>query len=415
METIKETILSRIPKLTRKKALIAILILLILIVALLVSINVAKSGTLEAMTLASQDYEEKIVAVGLLQLEQETSLTAEVSGVVEVVNGKEGDLFPAGSVIIQIDDKDQGFSLEEKQASYLDAEAQYSHLVEFDYQAAKEELNRLTSVKDQAKKTYDDAKQLYEEGAISQSAYTEQKLNYEAALAQWNTAKLNLQALSEGGALRSGAQSRVQSAKATYERALDSNSNYQITVPWDSVLLQSYVEPQDYVQAGQVLADIGQQGGYYVNTELDEKYFPYIRVGLPALISIGEDRVGMVEGNIDIVSRKIDETTGTFKVRIAMPEEFPFQASNLTVNIELLLQSKQNALVVPNEYLLYGEDTSVFLYQNGKAVLTPVEVSVGPSAKAVITKGLEDGDVLIKPVSDLQDGDQVKISKGDAS
>ncbi len=76
----------------------------------------------------------------------------------------------------------------------MDAEAQYDHLVEFEYQTAKAELSRLTSVKDQAKNAFDNATQLYKEGAISQSAYTEQKLNYESALAQWNTAKLNLQA-----------------------------------------------------------------------------------------------------------------------------------------------------------------------------------------------------------------------------
>jgi RND family efflux transporter MFP subunit len=177
--------------------------------------------------------------------------------------------------------------------------------------------------------------------------------------------------------------------------------------------LQSYVEPEDYVQAGQVLADIGQQGGYYVNTELDEKYFPYIRVGLPAYVSVGEDQVGMVEGSIDVVSRKINESTGTFKVRIAMPEEFPYQASNLTVNIEILLQSEQDALVVPNSYLIREEATSVFLYQDGKAVKTPIEAIMGPGAKAVITKGLKAGDVLIKPVSELKDGDSVKVSKGD--
>lgn len=148
------------------------------------------------------------------------------------------------------------------------------------------------------------------------------------------------------------------------------------------------------------MADIGQQGGYYVNTELDEKYSPYLSVGLPALISVGEDQVGMVEGSVDVVSRKINESTGTFKVRIAMPEKFPYQASNSPVNIEILLQSEQDALVVPNDYLIREEATSVFVYQDGKAVKTPIEVILGPGAKAVITKG-------------LTAGDSAKVSKGD--
>ena len=49
-----------------------------------------------------------------------------------------------------------------------------------------------------------------------------------------------------------------------------------IAAPWDAILLQSYVNLQDQVEPGKVLARIGKQGGYYVTTELDKKYFPDI-------------------------------------------------------------------------------------------------------------------------------------------
>lgn len=371
--------------------------------------------SIESLTIKPQSYEEKIIAVGLLGLAQETSLTAEVSGVVKAVSAKPGDPISAGERLIEIDDQDQGFQLAEKQASYLNAEAQYNQLIQVDYLKAKAELSKMETQKQQAETAYDNAKQLYAEGAISKTALDDQKFQYESVLAQWNAAKLNAQSLNQGGAQRSAAESRVQAAKAVYDQAADTASNFQIKAPWDSVLLKTYVEPQDYVQAGQILADIGAQGGYYVTTELDEKYFPYLKQGMTALISVGEDKAGEVKGTVDTITPKINENTGTFEVRIAMPAEFPYQASNLTVNIEILLQSVENGIAIPKEYLIQEDGTYVFLYKKGTIEKSPVEVVAGPGGRVLVEKGLSADDIIVKPVPGLKDGDAVKVSEGDAA
>ncbi len=398
-----------------KRKQIALIILIISVFFFIFLLSRGNSGDAATFTVQSQKYEEKIVAVGQLQLAKETTLISEVSGEILTIGAEEGDIISADSIIISINDSDQNFQLEQKKASYVNAEASYQYLVDFDYASAKQELVSQTSKKEQTQKSYESAGSLYQEGALSQIDFLEYKSDYEAALAAWNTARLKVQSLEEGGSLRSSAGAQLQSAKTSYEGALNDQKKYQITVPWNSVLLKTYVSEHDYIQPGEPLAEIGQAGSYHVITELDEKYFPYLEKGMKAMISLGDsgNRNG-AEGIVDVISPKINNETGTFEVTIAIPAEFRYQASDLTVNVEIMVIEKKNAIVIPEDYLIEG-DSYVYLYQNGKAVKAEVKYENGLSSKLLITEGLKDGDIIIMPDAPIQDGNTVKINKGDGA
>lgn len=390
---------------------IAVIATIMVIITGLFLLNGKSSGVVEAITLEPQDYQDKLVAVGQLQLTDETTLVSEVTGEVVTVGAEEGDIISAGSIIIFINDADQDYQLEQKKADYENADAQYRHLVDYDYAAAKEDLISQTSKKEDAQKSYDSAAQLYQQGAISESDYQQYKVDYEAALAAWNTAKLKVQSLNESGSLRNASYSQLQSAKSSYEKAQNDQKKYHITVPWDSVLLKAYVNAHDRVQAGDILADIGKAGSYHVETELDEKYFPYLSKGMKASISLGDPGAsGASEGVVEGITPKINSDTGTFTASIALPAEFPYQASDLTVNIEIVLKEQKDAIVIPQQYLI-DQSSDVYLYQDGKAVKTQIQYEAGPSSRLLVTEGLKKGDVLILPGNSVHDGASVKISK----
>jgi len=395
-----------------KEKQFAVIVLIIAVFFIIFLLSRGNGDDAEVITIQSQTYEEKIVAVGQLQLVNETTLISEVSGEVLSVGAEEGDVILADSIIILISDSDQNFQLEQKKSAYENAKAEYQHLVDFNYASAKQDLISQASQKEQAQKSYEAAVSLYREGALSQIDFMEYKSNYDAALAAWNTARLKVQSFEEGGSLRSSAGAQLQSAKTSYESALNDQNKYQITVPWNSVLLKTYVSEHDYIQPGEALADIGEAGSYHVITELDEKYFPYLEKDRKAMIFLGDSgKSNGIEGIIDVISPKINEETGTFEVKIAIPDEFKYQASNLTVNIEIMIIEKENAIVIPEEYLMNGE-SSVYLYQNGNAVKTEIEYEAGLSSNILITDGLKEGDVIIMPGASIQDGKAVKINKG---
>ncbi len=398
-----------------KKKVLAIAFALLVLVFVFFLLEKNNSDGAESMTIQLQKYDERIVAVGQLQLTKETTLVSEISGEVIAVAAKEGDTVSAGAIIITIADLDRDYQLEQKKADYLDADAQYKHLIEYDYIAAKEDLNRLAYQKEQEQKSYDAAASLYAEGALSESEYLEYQSSYKAIVAQWNTAKLKVQALAEGGTLRTSAYSQMQSAQAIYDSALKDGEKYTISAPWNSVLLKAYVSQHDYVQPGDALADIGEAGNYHVVTELDEKYFPYLIKGMKATISLGDGgNGGDAEGSVDVITPKINEETGTFQVLISLPKEFPYQASDLTVNVEIQIEEKEDAVVIPQQYVI-AKESSVYLYQNGKAVKTEIQYESGISSDVLVKEGLNEGDVIIRPGVGIEDGKTLEISKGDGA
>ena len=146
------------------------------------------------------------------------------------------------------------------------------------------------------------------------------------------------------------------------------------------------------------MARIGKQGGYYVTAELDEKYFPFIDKDKEVTISVGDGHKGSMAGRILRVTPSINPGTGTFEVKIAVPEDFPYQASGLSVNIDIVLLDASDALVVPSRYIFVSEGQEYVLLQTGASVESKqVETLRGPGSEVVVTLGLEEGQTLLLP------------------
>jgi len=355
--------------LKNKRTLLIIALILIIIVAAIIFLA-NKNEPVTVFSVNEEPYTEKIIAVGQLGLEQETTLVAEVNGTVDKLMASPGETITSGALLIEI----------ENQAG-------------LEYASAKSEYDRLVSLQSISRIDYNNASILYKEGAISKSDMLLKKTAYETSVSQLRSAQLQL------------------------ELAQDNKAKYNITVPWDSILLKSYISPGDYVRTGDSLAEIGSVGGYSIIAELDEKYFPYVKNDMPVLISVGDGKQGETKGSIDNITPQIDKNTGTFEILIAVPDGFPYQASNLTVNLEIVLLQKDKAIVIPQNYLIQEDSaqgankTYVLINDNGKAVKAYVEIQPTLSAKVLILKGLTPGNMLISPDSGIIDGDSVKKYK----
>jgi len=403
----------------KRKIIIAAVAALTIIILLFAFGSGKATGGIDSIVIQQQDYQEKVIEAGQLKLAGETTIVAGVTSTVEDITVAEGDLISAGGVLIKLDDSGQSFQVEQNKANYLDARARYSQIVNFDYNAANQELKRLGSVKDQALDSYEDAKILYSEGAISQYELNQAKTSYDTAMSQWITAGLKVAALSSDGAQRASAYEQMQAARALYDNALKEAADYRITVSKESILLKSYVKEGDYVRPGDPLADIGEANSYYVVAEIDEKYFPYVSKGkTKAAVYVGDNRTNAVSGTVTGITPKINKDTGTFELTIGIAKWFPYQASDLSVNIEIMLMEQKQAISIPAQYL--SEDNTdmdsqnaaiVYIFENGKAKSRDIKIQRRPSSTVLVTDGLEPGEIIIKPYSGIKDGDAIKLNQ----
>jgi hypothetical protein len=87
--------------------------------------------------------------------------------------------------------------------------------------------------------------------------------------------------------------------------------------------------------------------------------------------------------------------------------------ANASVNVEIVVGEKASALVIPRGALMRDGNTRfVYVYAEGKARRTPIEVGlIGPNEVEVIS-GLRDGDRVILPgATPLSDGAAVRVSE----
>lgn len=353
-------------KLKNKKALIALALVIFVSIAVIFFLT-NRHGGVEAFVVSEAPFAEKIIAIGQLGLEQETTLIAEVSGRVEATHTKEGQTTSSGAILLEIENQ-----------------------VTLEYESAQSELSRASSRRAFTSKAYKNAVALYSEGAVSENEMRMIQLDDESALAQFYAAKLKL------------------------EQVKEDLSQYLISAPWDAVILKTYVNVGDYVQVGEPLVDIGSVGGYKISAELDEKYFPYISKGLPVAISVGDGYGGIATGSIDNITPKINANTGTFEINILIPHDYLYKASNLTVNLEIKVNEAENAIAIPQNYIIEkvsSDKAFVLVYKQGLAVKTPIATKPGISSTVLVSDGLSEGDVLLLPNDDLKDGDKVKKYK----
>lgn len=391
-----------------KRKLIIGSIVVVFIIVIIFLITTGKSGKVESITTSLANFEERILGVGTMQAGTELQLKSEVSGTVLSADINEGSSLIAGDVILVIDGADQQFVLDEKQAAYLSAKAQFQNLTDFQLPTAKSNMLQAESEKKIALNSYNDAKVLYAEGAISNNDLMNAENSYKLALSAWNTAVLSYNSLSKNGSLYLEGQAQLDSAKASFDKAQAQLGKYSVKATGKSILLKKYVEAGAYVQPGQSLADIGTLDNPYISTELDERYFPYVKSGMK--VSIFVDSSSKYNGKISSVSPKINDATGGFSVKIEPTEVIPYLAANLTVNIEISLISVPNAISLPEGYIVRdGSKPYVWLYKGGAIQKTEVVADPALSGNVLIKSGLSEGDVIVKPQADFVDGQRVSV------
>ncbi len=129
-----------------------------------------------------------------------------------------------------------------------------------------------------------------------------------------------------------------------------------------------------------------------------------------ALDRSDEHKLG--SGSLEATDNQIDTTTGTLKLRALFKNEDSALFPNQFVNARLLLNTLQNVVLIPSSTIQHDGDVSyVFLIQNGEAHIHNIKPGVSESGMTQV-QGLNAGDVVAdSSFEKLTDGSKVSIFK----
>ena len=301
---------------------------------------------------------------------QKTILAFKYAGKIKSINFESGDFVKKGQVIATIDDSDYKVNLEAFSKKYEAANA----------------------VVQNAEAQFSRAEKLYKGGAMP-------KKDYDNALMQKNVAI-----------------STLKEASAGLENARNTLNDTKIIAPYDGYIDKKIVEVGAVVPEGGPVVSYISNDITDISVNASLKDIEYIKNASDinfkdnSTEKIYTLKVKSIAQNPDSINLTYP-VTFTF-LNLEKDEKF---LSGQTGTVTISVKNNENPeILIPLNALFEDNGSNVYLFKNGIAVKTAVEIGeLRETNKISIVKGLKNGDkVIVAGVSKLVDGDKVKLLGG---
>jgi len=302
----------------------------------------------ETMEVKSMTLHETVSLIGTIEANESASLRPEVPGTIVEIPFQEGSSVKKGDILVRIDTRELEAQLAETRASF--------------------EL---------ATSTLDRVSQLAGENAVS-------RLELDTATAE---------------------HARLRSAIELLEVRIDKST---LTAPFDGFAGARVHSIGDFLTPDSIVTTVDDLSRLKVEMDVPERYLPLLQPGATFRITTATaNRDADVTGEVYFVSPRIDANTRSTQVKGYVLDPPPFFKPGMFANITLILNTVENALVVP--------ETAILSTARGTVVIVPEANESGETVAGFIpvkTGIREPGIVQVTSVGPPLEAGTAVISSG---
>ena len=327
---------------------------------------------------------ESVYANGTVKAAGQYMVYPVATGSVTALLVKEGDTVKAGQPLLRIDDRSSSLATRS-------ADAQL-RAVELNAQEGGPVLAQLKEAQAQAKDRF----QLDSANYARQTSLWTQQIGSKAELDQrelaFNTSKAAMaragKALEES---RNRLRSEIEVARNNAAMSSAGNDDRTPRSLIDGVVYDLLVEPGELATPQKPLAVVGSATDLYLKLEVDEKDIALIKPGQIVYVTL-ELYDYAFNAEVTRIIPLMDERSRTFTVEARFKEKPPTLYPNLTVEANIQLRQKDNAITVPASYIVDG---GFVLTSSDER--TPVELGMRDLERVEILSGIDTNTVIYKP------------------
>jgi len=181
-----------------------------------------------------------------------------------------------------------------------------------------------------------------------------------------------------------------------------------IRAPFAGTVGLRLVSPGAYVKPGDDLANLESLGSMKLDFRVPETYLARLSVGQTLAARVDAYPEQTFEGAIYAIDPALDPETRTVLLRARLPNRDNRLRPGLFARVSLILERRENALVVPEQAIVpLGQTPFVYRVVEGKAAVASVKLGLRRPGQVEILDGLAAGDLVVT------DG-QLKIRDGAA-
>lgn len=307
-----------------------------------------------AETVVSQDFDKVVTLGGLTAAENTVSVIAKVSGMeqIQAVNVKVGDKVQAGQVLAVLDNETSAINLSNAQLQF-----------------------------DNAYTNYENGKQLFALGAVSQSELNQLNMAYE------------------------NANNTLRQAQMAMDYAT-------VTAPISGTVTMSNANVGSYATASAPMFEIANVDTLEISTGINEQNVSKIAIGQEVLLRINSVSDQWMSGKITEISKVMNTQTKNYPVTVAMSNKDDALVAGMYAEIEVVVDHVDDVLVIPVDAIVYKEaQPVVFVVQpDGTVKEAHVEFGLDDGNEYVVTAGIQAGDqIVVKGNGNLVDGSAITV------
>lgn len=326
---------------------------------------------------------ESVYASGLIRARYQYQAFANANGIIQELFVEEGDTVKIGTPILAIFNESARLNREsaELNRAYADRQANQTRLrdleMSIDYSKTKYQNDSLLLERQ---------KRLRGQGIGTAVDLEQRQLVFDNSKTAYEGSKLRYQDLKR----EIDYNERSASKNLSISKALESDLVLKSEV--DGKVYALLKEKGEMVNAQTPLAVIGSDREFILEMQVDEYDIVKIQRGQKILVSMDSYRGEVFEAIVTKVNPLMDERSKSFTVEGVFITEPPVLYPNLTLEANIVIQAKENALILPRPFIL-----------NEKYVITTdgdtIEVQLGLKdyQKAEIISGIDEKTEVVKP------------------
>ncbi|MDQ3141823.1 MAG: efflux RND transporter periplasmic adaptor subunit [Bacteroidota bacterium] len=350
---------------------------------LLIFFYFACSKKTESINPTLERISESVYASGIIKSKNQYQLYSTVSGILTHIYKKEGELIKAGEPVFKVLNEVSQLQTENAQlnASYMD------------YSVQKAKLNELkVNINLAAVKVSQDSLLL-----VRQKALWDKQIGSLFELEQRELALKNSRSIFQASKIRyQDLKNQIELAaklsKKQLEISKNINDDYRIVSKMNGKIYSVLKKEGELVSPQFPIVIIGDADSFLIELQVDESDISKLKLQQTVLVQLDsyEDRV--FEAKVAKIYPMMNERSRTFTIEATFKEHPPVLYPNLTVEANIVLITKEQALTIPKSFV--SADSFVILNSNEKR---KVKIGVSDYQKVEILEGITQNDVLYKP------------------
>ncbi len=327
---------------------------------------------------------EAVFASGNIITENQYIITSQAEGYLSKSFFNEGDSVKTGQILFRIENE----AIPEQLAN-----------AEENYQYAVSNINTKSPVLEQviAQKTQIENKlktdslnfvrhqKLVQSGAVSQVDYEKAKVNFENS--KQDLVSINNQISDTKNKL----QLEVSKNKANLAAQQNTSSFYEIKADMDGVVFQIHKKPGELVKKGESVAEIG-SGKFISKLYVVEEDINKLKLGKEVYIELNSEKNKSYKAHLSKIYPYFDNKDQSFIAEATFIESIANLKSGTQLQANIKTNEKDNALVIPTEYLIPGD----FILDK-KNERIKVTVGIRTAEWIEILSGADDSTIILLP------------------